>query len=194
MKQRTRIWKKNICRTTTDALPIRRRVRLSRPEADGPRTAGDFPLRDRAHDQQGLGDPPQGSFSATAAWAAALWTYAKQGPGLRNGRTERCKVYYRGERVAYTELKEPIRKTTRPMPAPVRPIVVRKAKPDHPWRQAYQSMKLLVPNPGIANASGWNTHFRFALATGLRCSAHSNQNTTTQKGDISNKLTMGHFY
>src|ERR1700723_326425 len=60
MKQRTRIWKKNICRTTTDALPIRRRVRLSRPEADGPRTAGEFPLSDRAHDEQGLGDPHKG--------------------------------------------------------------------------------------------------------------------------------------
>jgi hypothetical protein len=60
------------------------------------------------------------------------------------------RVYYRGERVAFTERKEPIRKTTRPMPAPIRPIVARKAKPDHPWRQAYQSMKPRVPNPGIA--------------------------------------------
>jgi len=60
------------------------------------------------------------------------------------------RVYYRGERVAFTELKEPIRKTTRPMPAPIRPIVARKAKPDHPWRQGYQSMKPRVPNPGIA--------------------------------------------
>jgi hypothetical protein len=59
-------------------------------------------------------------------------------------------VYYRGERIAFTELKESIRKTTRPMPAPVRPIVVRKAKPDHPWRQGYKSMKPRVPNPGIA--------------------------------------------
>jgi hypothetical protein len=60
------------------------------------------------------------------------------------------RVYYRGERVAFTELKEPIRKTTRPMPAPIRPIVARKAKPDHPWRQGYQSMKPRIPNPGIA--------------------------------------------
>jgi hypothetical protein len=34
---------------------------------------------------------------------------------------------------------------------------------------------------------------RFALTTGLRFSAHSNENTTTKKGDISNKLTMGTF-
>jgi hypothetical protein len=59
-------------------------------------------------------------------------------------------VYYRGERVAFIELKEPLRKTTRPMPPPVSPIVVRKAKPDHPWRQGYQSMKPRVPNRGIA--------------------------------------------
>jgi hypothetical protein len=59
-------------------------------------------------------------------------------------------VYYRGERIAFTELKEPIRKTTRPMPAPVRPIVVRKAKPDHPWRQRYQNMWPRVQNRDIA--------------------------------------------
>jgi hypothetical protein len=59
-------------------------------------------------------------------------------------------VYYRGQRIAFTELKEPIRKTTRPMPAPVRPIVVRKAKPDHPWRQRYQNMWPRVQNRDIA--------------------------------------------
>src|SRR6202521_2212125 len=59
-------------------------------------------------------------------------------------------VYYRGERIAFTELKEPIRKTTRPMPAPVRPIVVRKAKHDHPWRQGYQNMWPRVQNRAIA--------------------------------------------
>jgi hypothetical protein len=47
--------------------------------------------------------------------------------------------------------------------------------------------------PGDSNAADWNTHFRFAQTTGLRSSAHSNQNTTTQKGDISNQLTMGTF-
>jgi transposase len=59
-------------------------------------------------------------------------------------------VYYRGERVAFTELKEPIRKTLRPIPPAARPMVVRKAKQDHPWRQGYQNMKLWVPNRGIA--------------------------------------------
>jgi hypothetical protein len=59
-------------------------------------------------------------------------------------------VYYRGERVAFTELKEPIRKTARPIPPAARPMVVRKAKQDHPWRQGYQNMKPWVPNRGIA--------------------------------------------
>src|SRR6266853_1562316 len=55
-------------------------------------------------------------------------------------------VYYRGERVAFIELKETIRKITRPIPPAARAIVVRKAKQDHPWRQGYQNMKPRVPN------------------------------------------------
>jgi transposase len=55
-------------------------------------------------------------------------------------------VYYRGERVAFIELKEPIRKTARPTPPAARAMVVRKAKHDHPWRQGYQNMKPRVPN------------------------------------------------
>jgi transposase len=54
-------------------------------------------------------------------------------------------VYYRGERVAFIELKEPIRKTARPTPPAARAMVVRKAKHDHPWRQSYQNMKPRVP-------------------------------------------------
>jgi hypothetical protein len=59
-------------------------------------------------------------------------------------------VYYRGERVAFTELKEPIRKTVRPIPPATRPMVARKAKPDHPWRQAYKNMRPRGPNQVIA--------------------------------------------
>ena len=55
-------------------------------------------------------------------------------------------VYYRGERAAFIELKEPIRKTARPTPPAARAIVVRKAQHDHPWRQGYQNMKPRVPN------------------------------------------------
>jgi hypothetical protein len=63
---------------------------------------------------------------------------------------EAMAVYYRGERLAFTELKEPIRKTARPIPPAARAMVVRKAKQDHPWRQGYQNMKPRVPNQVIA--------------------------------------------
>ncbi len=56
-------------------------------------------------------------------------------------------VYYRGERIAFSEFKEPIRKSAQPLPPNPRAIVVRKAKKDHPWRQGYQNMKSRVPNP-----------------------------------------------
>ena len=58
-------------------------------------------------------------------------------------------VYYRKQRVSFSELKEPIRKIARPIPR-ARAVMVRKAKPDHPWRQGYQNMKPRVPNPVIA--------------------------------------------
>ena len=41
------------------------------------------------------------------------------------------------------------------------------------------------------SAARWNTHFRFALKTGLRYSAHSNDKLQPQKGDISIELKMG---
>lgn len=59
-------------------------------------------------------------------------------------------VYYRGERIAFSEFKEPIRKSAQPLPPNPRAIVVRRAKKDHPWRQGYQNMKPRVPNQVIA--------------------------------------------
>ena len=59
-------------------------------------------------------------------------------------------VYYRGERLAFAELPEPIRKIARPTPPAPRPMVVRKAKQDHPWRLSYQSMRPRVPNRAMA--------------------------------------------
>ncbi|HYL14449.1 MAG TPA: ISNCY family transposase [Terriglobales bacterium] len=58
-------------------------------------------------------------------------------------------VYYRGERIAFTELKEPIRKISESLPPAARAIVVRKAKKDHPWRQAYKNMRPWGPNQVI---------------------------------------------
>jgi len=62
-------------------------------------------------------------------------------------------VYYRGERIGYTQLTEPLRKP--PRPRVVRAIVLRKPKADHPWRQGYPNQKppvnpaLPVPHVGI---------------------------------------------
>src|SRR5215471_13181233 len=58
-------------------------------------------------------------------------------------------VYYRGERIAFTELHEPVRRTSEPRLPAVRAMVVRKAKKDHPWRQSYQNMRPRVSNQVI---------------------------------------------
>jgi transposase-like protein len=50
-------------------------------------------------------------------------------------------LYYRGERIDYTELRELPKKTPAPAAPAGRAIVVRKAKPDHPWRQGYKGMQ-----------------------------------------------------
>ena len=55
-------------------------------------------------------------------------------------------VYYRGERIAFTELLEPKPQGTQVLPPPVRAQVVKKAKKDHPWRRGYQNMKPWVPS------------------------------------------------
>lgn len=59
-------------------------------------------------------------------------------------------VYYRGERMAVTELREPKQKASPPISPAARAIVVRKPKKDHPWRQLYKNMKSPVPNQAIA--------------------------------------------
>jgi hypothetical protein len=58
-------------------------------------------------------------------------------------------VYYRGEPIAFRELKEPIRKIAESLPPAARAIVVRKAKKDHPWRQPYQNMRTPTPTKRI---------------------------------------------
>jgi hypothetical protein len=57
-------------------------------------------------------------------------------------------VYYRGECIAFTELREPVRKAEPRAPV-IRAIVVRKAKKDHPWRQSYENMRPRVSNQVI---------------------------------------------
>jgi transposase len=55
-------------------------------------------------------------------------------------------VYYRGERIAFTELLDPKPQGTQVPAPPVRAQVVKKAKKDHPWRRGYQNMKPWVPS------------------------------------------------
>jgi hypothetical protein len=60
------------------------------------------------------------------------------------------KVYYRGEAIAFTELKkQPQKASAAPLPPRARPVVVRKAKKDHPWRQPYQTMRTPFPKEQI---------------------------------------------
>ena len=60
------------------------------------------------------------------------------------------KVYYRGEAIAFTELKkQPQKASAAPLPPRARPVVVRKAKKDHPWRQLYQNMRTPIPTERI---------------------------------------------
>jgi transposase len=59
-------------------------------------------------------------------------------------------LYYRGERIGFTELKELPKKISPSVAPAVRAVLVRKAKKDHPWRQGYQPITPLVPNRAIA--------------------------------------------
>lgn len=68
-------------------------------------------------------------------------------------------VYYRGERLAFTELAEPPQKTSQPVAAVRATVVARKPKPDHPWRQAYQNMKPRLANqPAAVSLVGMRTY------------------------------------
>jgi hypothetical protein len=99
-------------------------------------------------------------------------------------------VYYCGEAISFVELSGPIRK-----PVPVlpnlngRPVVVRKAKADHPWRQSYRKSESRLC---LRRAQRHWLECALPLRPkGLRSSAHSNQQH--QPGDISNELRMGTF-
>jgi hypothetical protein len=58
-------------------------------------------------------------------------------------------VYYRGERMEFREIAEPVRKPSPPLAPAARAIVVRKARKDHPWQQSYKNMKSWLPKRGI---------------------------------------------
>jgi len=59
-------------------------------------------------------------------------------------------VYYRGKRMAFTELPPAMPKASPPPPPIARTIVGRKANQGHPWRQPYQNMRPRFPTRVIA--------------------------------------------
>jgi len=59
-------------------------------------------------------------------------------------------VYYRGERIAFHEIAEPIREVAEPRHAAAERIRVnRKAKPDHPWRLGYEMRMARLAAPPV---------------------------------------------
>ncbi len=83
-------------------------------------------------------------------------------PGRRHGGLPRSKalvcewedgtmeVHYRGEKIGFTELREPRQKSPAPIAPVVRAMVVRKPKPNHPWRQGYPNPQPRVPGSALA--------------------------------------------
>jgi hypothetical protein len=56
----------------------------------------------------------------------------------KDGRVE---GYYRGRRLAWREIAEPVRRTPQPSSPAARIVLRKKAKPNHPWRQGYSKMR-----------------------------------------------------
>ncbi|HEY6352687.1 MAG TPA: ISNCY family transposase [Candidatus Angelobacter sp.] len=53
-------------------------------------------------------------------------------------------VYFRGEAIEFMELQERVRKPPAPVVPAIRPVLVRKAKADHPWKRSYKTMRSAV--------------------------------------------------
>ena len=85
-------------------------------------------------------------------------------------------VYYRGERIEFTEIPQPVQKPCPPQAPAARAVVVTMPKKDYPWQQSYKNMKPWRTNGGIASPVVWNTSFRFALKNRARSRTHSNDN------------------
>jgi len=59
-------------------------------------------------------------------------------------------VYYRRERLAFSELKEPLQKAVAPRRPATRATVTKRPPTEHPWRQRYQTMKPWSAKPTLA--------------------------------------------
>ena len=65
-------------------------------------------------------------------------------------------VHYRGEKIGFTELREPRQKSPAPIAPVVRAMVARKPKPNHPWRQGYPNQQppvLATPLVGLRTSA-----------------------------------------
>ena len=65
-------------------------------------------------------------------------------------------VYYRGARINFHEIAEPVRAVAEPRSGPASIRVRRKAKPDHPWRRGYEmraAKAMLAAPPVVLRAS-----------------------------------------
>jgi hypothetical protein len=95
---------------------------------------------DGAHDQQRLGDPTSGPLEQLhprqrrygPTQSKALVCEWEQGT---------IQVYYRGERIAFSEMKEPMQKAVAPRRPAIRATMTNRPARQHPWRQGYQTMK-----------------------------------------------------
>src|ERR1700719_2526003 len=59
-------------------------------------------------------------------------------------------VYYRGERIAFSEIKEPMQKAVAARRPAIRATVKNRPARPHPWRQGYQTMKPWPAKPTLA--------------------------------------------
>ena len=92
-------------------------------------------------------------------------------------------MYYRGEAIAFTELKEQPQKASAPLALRARPVVVRKAKKDHPWRQPYQPMRTPIPKEQIgAPLVGMRTYTLRPKLQGFASVRIPTTTSTTKRG------------
>jgi hypothetical protein len=98
------------------------------------------------------------------------------------------RIYYRGDQIAFTELKERVPKSPELSLSAPRPIVIRKARKDHPWRQEYQNMQPRVPTLRVAAPLvGMRTHASPYYRASLQYAFQREQ--TTEKGTFLNSFS-----
>ncbi len=151
MRQRISIWNKSICLHTTGASLVRRPKRRTNHRRKP--SARELRQIFRLETERAIGND----------WVIRHGGRSLQlQPGRRHGGLPRSKtlvcewedgtmeVHYRGEKIGFTELREPRQKSPAPIAPVVRAMVVRKPKPNHPWRQGYPNPQPRVPGSALA--------------------------------------------